>query len=221
MASGFWSRSVTVEGATAAERALHREEKHDHLQEYLRWRGYSEPSERSQRRIDPRRLHPLTDVPNWLEASHERMERDPMTMTRSEKKATVTLQSRPDVGISDRGVGWRNRALLEEYDAHRTRLDAVGIFSTSANQTRASTMLHSRVQRMKVEEEAAGMMKRSKSGKNLLGSLSAPSLRHRGALPPIGGKARGPDGAPIRMVRRGSLAIHHARIAKKAQNVEA
>ena len=93
MASGFWSRSVTVEGATAAERALHREEKHDHLQEYLRWRGYSEPSERSQRRIDPRRLHPLTDVPNWLEASHERMERDPMTMTRSEKKATVTLQS--------------------------------------------------------------------------------------------------------------------------------
>jgi len=62
-------------------------------------------------------------------------------------------------------------------------------------------------------------MKRSKSGK-LLGSASAPHLRHRGALPPIGGGKAGPDGAPIRMVRRGSLAIHHARIAKKAQNAD-
>ena len=120
MAAALWSRSVTVEGPNASERALHREEKHDHLQQYLRWRGYREASERSQRRVDPRRLHPLTEVPNWLGASHKRMERDPLTMTRSEKKATVTtFQSRPDAGSTADRVGWRNRALLEDYDEHR------------------------------------------------------------------------------------------------------
>ena len=110
----------------------------------------------------------------------------------------------------------RVEQMRKRSSARCARLDALGIFSNSANQVRVMSRMHSKVYKMMLEEEAEALMERSRAGGGELlteqqkrqlgmGSPTSPSSDDEPRAPPqhISQMREEPAPAPTRLPQIG------------------